>query len=158
MKKLHIVLLVLIAASVAVLLVFMKDVTTYATVDSALKKEGKQVQMIARLDKSQPVEYDPIKNPNYLSFTAIDTLGKAVKVVYNSPKPTDFEKSERLVLKGAMHNGQFECKNILMKCPSKYKDDVNEAQKALEDASQQQPAAPAAAQQVTTTEKEAAQQ
>jgi cytochrome c-type biogenesis protein CcmE len=35
------------------------------------------------------------------------------------------EKSERLVLKGKVENGVFECKDILLKCPSKYKDDAN---------------------------------
>lgn len=125
MKKLHIVILVFIAAGVAVLLSFMSDLTTYDTVASASKKEGRFVHLIARLDKSEPVEYDAVKNPNYLKFTAIDTLGAKTAVVYHSPKPTDFERSERLVLKGAMNNGQFECREILMKCPSKYKEEIS---------------------------------
>ncbi|HEY8389306.1 MAG TPA: cytochrome c maturation protein CcmE [Parasegetibacter sp.] len=125
MKKLHIVILVFIAAGVAVLLSFMSDLTTYDTVASARKKEGKFVHLIAKLDLSQPIEYDAIKNPNYLKFTAVDTLGVSTPVVYHSPKPTDFERSERLVLKGSMKNGQFECKEILMKCPSKYKEEIS---------------------------------
>jgi cytochrome c-type biogenesis protein CcmE len=39
--------------------------------------------------------------------------------------------SERLVLKGSIKSGQFECKEILMKCPSKYKDDPEAAKKNL---------------------------
>ena len=35
------------------------------------------------------------------------------------------EKSERLVLKGKVQDDHFECKDILMKCPSKYKDAPN---------------------------------
>lgn len=110
-------------AVIAVLVSFMGDLTTYDTVASASKKEGKFVHLIARLDKNHPVEFDPAKDPNYLSFTAVDTLGGSTKVVYLKGKPTDFEKAERLVLKGSMRNGQFECKDILLKCPSKYKDD-----------------------------------
>lgn len=129
MKKTHIIALVFIAASIAVLISFMGDVTTYDTVASAKEKPGKFVHLIAKLDKTQPMEYDPVKNPNYLSFTAIDTLGNAIKVVYHSNKPTDMEKSERLVLKGKVQDDHFECKDILMKCPSKYKDDPNAANK-----------------------------
>lgn len=122
MKKSHIIILLAIAVSIAVLISFMGDLTTYDTVQSAKEKQGKFVHLIARLDQSKPIEYDPVKNPNYLSFTAIDTLGNSTKVVYLNTKPTDMEKSERLVLKGSMQADHFECKEILMKCPSKYND------------------------------------
>jgi cytochrome c-type biogenesis protein CcmE len=134
MKKMHIVILVLIAISITVLISYTGDLTTYETVASAKQKEGKFVNLIAKLDKSQPMDYDPVKNPNYLSFTAVDTLGNVVKVVYHNTKPTDMEKSERLVLKGRMEGDHFECKDILMKCPSKYKDDMQAASKELEQA------------------------
>lgn len=131
MKKLHIVLLIFIAAAIALMASLLKDVTTYATIASAKEKPGKIVKLIARLDKSKPLEYDPIKNPNYLRFTAIDTLGNTTAVIYYNTKPTDMEKSERLVLTGKIVNDYFECKDILLKCPSKYKDDVKQAEKSL---------------------------
>ena len=131
MKKSHIILLVCIAAAIVVLISFMNTMTTYDTVETARKKPGKYVHLIARLDQSQPVEYDAIKNPNFLSFTAIDSLGDAVKVVYRNSKPSNLEHSERLVLKGSMKDNYFECKEILMKCPSKYKDDMKAAEKNL---------------------------
>lgn len=125
MKKLHIVALLLIAVAIATLISFMGDVTTYETIASAKQKPGKAVTLIAKMDKAEPMNYDPIKNPNYLEFTALDTLGNSIEVVYHNTKPTDMEKSERLVLKGKVENGRFECKDILLKCPSKYKDDAN---------------------------------
>jgi cytochrome c-type biogenesis protein CcmE len=125
MKKTHIIALVLIAAAIATLISFMGDVTTYETIASAKQKPGKFVNLIAKMDKNEPMNYDPVKNPNYLTFTAIDTLGNSIQVVYHNAKPTDMEKSERLVLQGKVENGKFECKNILLKCPSKYKDDAN---------------------------------
>jgi cytochrome c-type biogenesis protein CcmE len=125
MKKTHIVALVLIAVAIATLISFMGDVTTYETIASAKQKPGRFVNLIAKMDKSRPMNYDPIKNPNYLTFTALDTLGNSIEVVYHNSKPTDMEKSERLVLKGKVENGVFECKDILLKCPSKYKDDAN---------------------------------
>jgi cytochrome c-type biogenesis protein CcmE len=124
MKKIHIVLLVLIAASIAVLLTFLKGTSTYDTVDSAMAKPGKFVHLMARLDKSSPIEYDALKDPNYLSFRAIDTLGKSVKVIYHSAKPDNLEISEKLVLKGRYEKGYFDCTEIQTKCPSKYKEDM----------------------------------
>lgn len=131
MKTTHIIILVFIAIAIGVLISYTGDLSSYETVASARQKEGKFVRLIAKVDKNAPIEYDAIKNPNYLVFTAVDTLGNSTKVVYRNSKPTDFEKSERLVLNGKMQNGQFECKDMLLKCPSKYKDDPNMAKKNL---------------------------
>lgn len=132
MKKIHIVLLVLIAGTIAVLISFMGNLTTYDTVQTALKKKGKVVSIIAKLDRNQPIEYNAVTNPNFLSFTAYDSLGSNMKVIYRKEKPTNLEHSERLVLKGRMSDDHFECTEILMKCPSKYKDDMNQAKKSLQ--------------------------
>lgn len=131
MKKTHIVILIGIAAMIVGLLVFSVDFSTYDTINSAKEKEGKFVHIIAKLDKNQPIEYDPIKDPNYLSFYAIDSLGGKTKVVYHNSKPTDLEKSERVVLKGKMQKDYFDCKDILLKCPSKYKDDKKNLEKNM---------------------------
>ena len=42
------------------------------------------------------------------------------------------EKSERIVLKGRVQGDHFDCKDILLKCPSKYKDDPNSTQRAVQ--------------------------
>ncbi|MFN5476410.1 MAG: cytochrome c maturation protein CcmE [Sphingobacteriales bacterium] len=132
MKKIHIVLLVVIAIVIAGLLTLTKDITTYDSIASAKKKEGKYVHLIAKLDRSSPVVYDPVKDPNYLSFYAVDSLGARAQVVYRNSKPTELEHSDRVVLKGQMNGEVFECKEILLKCPSKYKDDPNQQFKEFE--------------------------
>ncbi len=132
MKRTHIIILVAIAALIVSLIVFSAgDFSTYDTISSAKAKPGKYVHLIARLDKSQPIEYDAVNNPNYLSFYAIDSLGGKTKVVFHNSKPTDLEKSERIVMKGKMMADHFECKDILLKCPSKYKDDKKELEKTF---------------------------
>ena len=131
MKKTHIIILVGIAALIVALLAYSVDFSTYDSVSSAKQKQGKFVHLIAKVDKSQPIIYDPVNNPNYLSFTAIDSLGNSTKVVYHNSKPTDLEKSERVVLKGKMNADHFECKDILLKCPSKYKDDKQNLEKSM---------------------------
>jgi cytochrome c-type biogenesis protein CcmE len=134
MKRTHIIILVAIAALIVTLIVFSAgDFSTFETIQSAQKKAGKSVTIIAQIDKTYPIEYDPIKNSNYLSFYAMDSLGGKTKVVYHNSKPTDFERSERIVLTGVMKNEHFECSKILLKCPSKYKDDKNELERKIKE-------------------------
>jgi len=131
MKKTQIVLLVLIVAAIAVLVSFLQVSTTYDTIETAKSKPGKFVHIVGKLDHGQPVEYDAVKNPNYLQFSIVDSLGGSVKVVYHNAKPDNLEHSERLVLKGTIKDDYFECKEILMKCPSKYTDDPNRIQQSI---------------------------
>ena len=136
MKKIHIVMLVGIAVVIALLISLMGDLSTYETIASARQKEGKSVTVIAKLDKSvpNPIQYDPVKNANYTSFHIVDSLGNRAKVEYYFEKPFDMEKSERIVLKGTMKGDVFQITRkdgILIKCPSKYKDDPKAAQNNL---------------------------
>lgn len=134
MRKIHVVLLVVIAAAIALLISFMGDLSTYETLASARQKEGKPVTVIAKLDKSAPIVYDPLKNANYTTFHVVDSLGNRAKVEYFFEKPYDMEKSERVVLKGKMKGDVFVITRkdgILIKCPSKYKDDPKAAQNNL---------------------------
>ncbi len=134
MKRTHIILLIFIALSIGLLVSFMGNLSTYETIASARQNEGKTVTIIAKLDNSVPMEYNPVKDPNYLSFHIVDTLGGKAKVVYHYGKPYDMEKAERIVLKGKMNGEIFEITQkdgILIKCPSKYKDDPEAAKKDL---------------------------
>lgn len=128
MKKSHIIILVGVAACIMILLSFMGDLSTYETIASARQKQGKTVTVIAKLDKSvaNPIHYDPLRNPNLTRFRVVDSLGNKTEVVYHFEKPFDMEKSDRIVLKGKMKGDVFEITSkdgILIKCPSKYKDD-----------------------------------
>jgi cytochrome c-type biogenesis protein CcmE len=134
MKRSHIVLLVFIAASIAVIISFLGSLAPMETIASAKQKAGKTVTINARIDYSQPMEYDPLKNPNYISFHICDTLGNKARVIYHYEKPYDLEKAERITLRGKMSGDVFDITQkdgILLKCPSKYKDDPAVARKNL---------------------------
>ena len=112
----------------------MGNVSTYETIASAKQKEGKTVTIIAKLDRTQPIQFDPQKNPNYTTFCIMDTLGNRARVAYYYEKPFDMEKAERLVMSGKMNGDVFEISKkdgILIKCPSKYKDDPKAASNNL---------------------------
>jgi cytochrome c-type biogenesis protein CcmE len=131
MKKIHIVLLILIVAGISGMSFFIKDLTTYETFKSASEKKEQFVVVKVKFDKSKPIHYDQLKDPNYTEFFALDKNGNSSKVVYKNAKPTDIERSEGIDLNGYMRNGYFECTKLQMKCPSKYKDGMEAQQKAL---------------------------
>ena len=131
MKTSHIIILVAIAIAIGALLMYSVDFSTYDSIQSAKNKQGKYVHLIAKLDRKYPIEYDALKDPNYLSFYAVDSIGTSTKVVYRNAKPAELEQSERIVLKGKMKGDVFECDNILLKCPSKYKDDKKQLEKTV---------------------------
>lgn len=123
MKKSHILALILVAASISVVSAMFLDFSTYETFASAAQKPGKQYTVVGFLETSKPMAYDPLKDPNHFFFYVKDKSGNVRQVVFNGARPTDIEKSEQVVMTGAMDGETFRCSRIQMKCPSKYKND-----------------------------------
>ncbi|GAA4307967.1 cytochrome c maturation protein CcmE [Compostibacter hankyongensis] len=124
MKKSNIILLVVIAVAIGVIISLVGDFSTYETFSTAKENPDRVFQVIGELEKSRPMEYNPQKDANLFSFYVKDKTGQVQQVIFTGTKPTDFEKSERIVLTGRMgEDQQFHCSKILMKCPSKYKQD-----------------------------------
>jgi len=121
MKKSHIIAIVLVAAAIGILISASSDVTTYANFAQA-SQSGEKVKLVGQLVKDKPVEYNPEKDPNYLAFWLKDDAGQVRQVVLRAGKPQDFERSEQVVLTGQMAGDNFEASDMLLKCPSKYKD------------------------------------
>lgn len=121
MKNAHIIAIAVIAIAVAILITASKDVTTYANFNQAAQS-GEKVKLVGQLVKDKPVEYNPEKDPNYMSFWLRDEKGEVRQVILHTKKPQDFERSEQIVLTGQMQGAQFEAADMLLKCPSKYKD------------------------------------
>ena len=67
--------------------------------------------------------YKPEKDPNLFSFYVTDKKGESKKVILKAAKPQDFELSEQIVVTGKMVGDEFIAKDVLLKCPSKYKDE-----------------------------------
>jgi cytochrome c-type biogenesis protein CcmE len=124
MKKSNIILLVVIAVAIAVIVGMVGDFSTYETFATAARKPNREFHVIGELEKNRQMVYEPEKNANYFSFYVKDKAGNVRQVVFNGSEPTDFEKSEQIVLTGSMGTDNiFYCSQILMKCPSKYKPD-----------------------------------
>ncbi|MEM9822651.1 MAG: cytochrome c maturation protein CcmE [Bacteroidota bacterium] len=122
MKKSHIIGIVMIATAIGLLLSLSGEVSTYATFQEA-KQSGQRVKIAGQLSKDKEMLYDPEKDPNYFSFYIKDGDGVENKVVLLSERPQEFERSEQIVLTGSMKGEAFVATEMLMKCPSKYKDE-----------------------------------
>ncbi len=128
MKKLHILGIIIIAVAIGVIFVSLKNTSTYADFTEAIANPGKEYHVVGKLDKSQPLIYEPRINPDEFLFSMIDNKGMVKRVVLHKSKPQDFEKSEQIVLIGQMEGENFHANDILMKCPSKY----NEGQQQMQ--------------------------
>ena len=122
MKKIHVIAILMIAVAIGLLVNAAGDMSTYATFEQAART-GDRVKVAGQLAKDKEMRYDPEEDPNYFSFYIRDTKGEERKVVLLAAKPQDFELSEQLVLTGKMQGDEFVATDMLMKCPSKYKDE-----------------------------------
>jgi cytochrome c-type biogenesis protein CcmE len=122
MKKTSIFGIIVIAIAIAVIISTYSNTSTYGTFTDAINTRS-ELHIVGHLDKAKQLVYDATRDANYFSFYMKDNQGKECKVVFTGTKPEDFERSEQIVLTGAMEGSEFHAKKILMKCPSKYTED-----------------------------------
>jgi len=129
MKKTHIFILLIIAVAVGVIISTMSGASSYVTFAEARLQaaagNANKVHVVGTLPRdsqNRPVglEYDPLRDASYFAFTLVDTVNVAQRVVYHNPAPPDLDKSEQVVIVGAMKDNIFVADQILTKCPSKY--------------------------------------
>lgn len=125
MKTSYILLIVVIAVVGAVILSTYSDASSYATFNEAASTPEKEFHVVGSLVKDQVMEYDALKDANHFAFYLQDEGGNVRKVIYNQPKPNDFELSEKVVVVGKVSGEEtFKASQILLKCPSKYEAEV----------------------------------
>ncbi|MFN3378734.1 MAG: cytochrome c maturation protein CcmE [Runella zeae] len=139
MKKIHLFGLIVIAIAIGIIVSTYGNASTYSNFTEAteMAKEGEtsDIHVVGKLKKDANgqivgMKYDPVMDANHFEFVLVDTNKVEKRVVYLSPKPQDFDKSEQVVVIGKMQGDYFACNKILMKCPSKYtneKPDFKEA-------------------------------
>jgi cytochrome c-type biogenesis protein CcmE len=129
MKKSSIFGLVVIAIAIAVIISVYSTSTTYGSFKDA-QKSASELHIVGHLNKQKQLFYDATKDANYFTFYMKDNKGEECKVIFTGSKPQDFERSEQIVLTGAMRGNEFHASKILMKCPSKYTNDKVEITEA----------------------------
>ncbi|UOQ54657.1 cytochrome c maturation protein CcmE domain-containing protein [Hymenobacter cellulosivorans] len=129
MKKSHLFVIGIIAVAIVIIMSTVGDASVYVSFREARERAADgnltKVHVVGRLPRDGQknilgLEYNPTLDPNYFAFTLVDTNRIAQRVIYFNPKPQDFDKSEQVVITGAMRNDVFVADKILLKCPSKY--------------------------------------
>ena len=122
MKLMPLLIVALIGAGVVMLISASKDMSTYSTF-SQVHKSGDAAKVVGILSKDKPMYYNAEEDPNLFKFYMKDQQGEEHEVTLRAPKPQDFELSEQIVATGSFHGDEFVASSILMKCPSKYKNE-----------------------------------
>lgn len=122
MKRIHIILILLIAVLIGAMIGAINDSSSYADFDEAFSNPDSEYHVVGKLVREKDMIYDPETNPDVFTFWLEDINGMERQVVLHKSKPQDFERSEQIVLIGSVEGVDFHASEILMKCPSKYTD------------------------------------
>ncbi len=120
--------IVLVLASVLFgVTAFKKSLTPYISFADA-RKSGAGAQVNGVLADPSAVRYDAATSE--LRFRLRDEKNEEMDVVYHGVKPMNFEQATNVVAIGTYTNGKFEADQLLVKCPSKYQAEGQQAAKA----------------------------
>ena len=62
-----------------------------------------------------------------LKFSIQDEQGTALPVVFNGPRPDNFQRAASAIVEGELlPDGSFQAENLLLKCPSRYEEEPSE--------------------------------
>lgn len=95
---------------------------------SNAENNQKTVQIIGLWVKEKSYTYD--SQNNKFTFYMIDNNNKETKVIYDGPKPNNFDIAHKVVVKGKFSGHIFNASNILTKCPSKYEGKAEEVKQS----------------------------
>lgn len=134
MKTSHIIGIIIIAAAIGIIITTAGDASSYVTFDTAqemaLSGNENSIHVVGELKKERGeiIGIQPSVDKLSFSFIMVDDNKREQKVFYNEPMPTDFQRSEKVVVIGSYKDDLFVAEKILMKCPSKYQENTVKAE------------------------------
>jgi cytochrome c-type biogenesis protein CcmE len=132
MKKGHILGIGVIAIAIVIIITMMGSASTYESFTTAktLATNGntKAIHVVGELKKDpsgQVVGIEVGQDKTSFHFLMVDNDGIEQQVFYNEPVPADFARAEQVVVIGSYKTSEmFVADKILMKCPSKYQEEI----------------------------------
>jgi len=129
MKKTHIIGILVIAAAIAIILSTAGDASTYVSFEQAFQMAAAgnktNIHVVGELKKDADgkiIGIEPGADRLSFSFVLVDDARREQTVYYHEPMPSDFQRSEKIVVIGSFRGEQFVADKILLKCPSKYQE------------------------------------
>ena len=129
MKKSSIIGIVVIAIAISIIISTQSNASSYVSFGEAKEMaengSSKKIHVVGELKKNpsgQVIEVYPSENKLSVSFVMLDDNKIEQTVYYNEPMPSDFLRSEKVVVIGGYVKDKFVANKILLKCPSKYEE------------------------------------
>ena len=129
MKKSSIIGIVVIAVAIGIIISTQSSASSYVSFGEAQEMaesgSSKKIHVVGELKKNpqgQVVGVNPSDDKLSVSFVMLDDNNVEQTVFYNEPMPSDFLRSEKVVVIGSYRNDRFVADKILLKCPSKYEE------------------------------------
>lgn len=120
MKTYQIIIIILLFGIFAIIVGTFVQSDTYS--DFAKAKENKNKEHQIQIDLAHNKEIKTMLNNNSVAiiFYGIDKNNDTTKIFFKGAKPQDFEKAEKIVIKGKHQDSLFYASEMVLKCPSKY--------------------------------------
>jgi len=129
MKKSHIFGILIIAVAITIIISTAGDASSYVNFteakEMAINGKTSMIHVVGVLKKDEVgniVGINASEDKLSFSFIMVDDKGVEQTVFHNEPIPTDFTKSEQVVVVGNFKAETFVADKILLKCPSKYQE------------------------------------
>ncbi|XOV92308.1 MAG: cytochrome c maturation protein CcmE [Bacteroidota bacterium] len=130
MKKSHIIGLVVIAIALIIIISTAGDASTYVSFNEAQEMaehgNNNKIHVVGKLKKDETgnvIGVETSADRRSFRFALVDENNQEQMVYHPNPMPTDFLRSEQVVVVGAYSNDRFVADKILLKCPSKYQEE-----------------------------------
>lgn len=116
-----IIAVIIIVVAGSIVFTSVSGQSRYSDFSDAFSSPGEKITVIGKLNR----EKEMVDLPNHMEFYVVDEKHRECKVIYNKTKPQDFERSEKIVMTGAVKGKSFVANELLLKCPSKYNNSTN---------------------------------
>lgn len=121
MKRNQVIGLVCIVIAIGAIISTVYQADTYASFAQAKENPERKFRIIGELVSGKPIVEEVVNNTLTLRFHLHDGHGGTSEILYFGGKPTDFSRSDEVVLIGSYRDDVFLASSILLKCPSKYR-------------------------------------
>jgi len=115
----------LIAGSVValgvVMTMFLTQASPYVNVEQAKSMKGNNLHLAGVIVPGTITT--TVMDGSTTRFILKDDYGQTVPVVYKGPAPANLRTADRAVAIGGMGTTEFEARDLLLKCPSRYEGD-----------------------------------
>jgi cytochrome c-type biogenesis protein CcmE len=126
LKPLHLIGIAIIGLAIGLGYFSLRSaVRPYTASVTEAVESGRSVQLAGFLGSTGAYDTD-----GNFTFDLQDGTGQRLKVVYGKPKPANFEQAVSVVAIGRYDSskGVFMADDMLVKCPSKYQEQVGQSQ------------------------------